>query len=102
VRLFPINPHFKEQAPKRRIPHYTTCKWECKCEFDFGFFAVFGGIKGLHCMVPFAEPDFNPEGIGTISPRLARFREGLPWVIESRTSYPEGVKSNSRPDIPVG
>jgi hypothetical protein len=37
------------------------------------------------------EPSANPEGIESLSPGLARFREGLPWVKSFPWINPEGV-----------
>jgi hypothetical protein len=37
-------------------------------------------------------PSYNPNGIGSFSPGLARFREGLPWVTAVTLLYPEGVE----------
>ncbi len=37
-------------------------------------------------------PFFNPEGIGSFSPGLARFREGLPWVGVVKIRNPERVE----------
>ena len=34
---------------------------------------------------------FNPERIGSFSPRFARFEEGLPWVAAVVSGYPERV-----------
>jgi hypothetical protein len=43
------------------------------------------------------DPWFNPKGIASFSPRLARFREGLPWVIAGKPHNPERVVyQNSR------
>ena len=40
---------------------------------------------------------FNPKGIASFSPRLARLREGLPWVIAGKPHNPEKVVyQNSR------
>jgi len=36
---------------------------------------------------------FNPNGIGSFSPRLARLGEGLPWVVADMDFNPEGVES---------
>ena len=38
---------------------------------------------------------FNPEGIGSLSPGLARFREGLPWVATVGLHNPERVASHA-------
>ena len=38
-----------------------------------------------------SKPFFNPERIESFSPRLARFREGLPWVVVIDFCNPEGV-----------
>ena len=37
-------------------------------------------------------PSFNPEGIASFSPGLARFREGLPWVTAFKIHNPERVE----------
>ena len=42
---------------------------------------------------------FNPNGIGSSSPRLARLGEGLPWVVADMDLNPEGVV-NSVPLTP--
>jgi hypothetical protein len=38
------------------------------------------------------KPFFNPERIVSFSPGLARFREGLPWVMALKRNNPEGVE----------
>jgi hypothetical protein len=38
------------------------------------------------------KPSFNPERIESFSPGLARFREGLPWVMSLKSCNPEGVE----------
>jgi hypothetical protein len=44
-----------------------------------GFLDVFDGIT-MACSSMFRmAPSFNPEGIASFSPGVARFREGLPW-----------------------
>jgi hypothetical protein len=53
-----------------------------------GFPAVFGGmINDLSTDAP-PKQFFNPERIGSVSPRLARFEEGLPWVAAVVSGYP--------------
>ena len=37
-------------------------------------------------------PVSNPKGIGSSSPGLARFREGLPWETMIKNCNPEGVE----------
>src|SRR5208283_4759807 len=37
-------------------------------------------------------PLINPDGIGSFSPGLARFREGLPWVTAFKLHNPERVE----------
>ena len=37
-------------------------------------------------------PLINPNGIGSFSPGLARFREGLPWVTAFKLHNPERVE----------
>jgi hypothetical protein len=34
---------------------------------------------------------FNPKGIASFSPRLARFREGLPWVAAFKSTTLKGL-----------
>jgi len=41
------------------------------------------------------DPSFNPERIGSFSPGLARFREGLPWVVAFNRHNPARVASQS-------
>jgi hypothetical protein len=42
---------------------------------------------------------FNPNGIESFSPGLARCREGLPWVTSANRKYPEGVPPEPTPGI---
>jgi len=37
-------------------------------------------------------PFVNPNGIASFSPRLARFREGVPWVVSFKFRNPEWVE----------
>jgi len=46
----------------------------------YRFFAFFGGIEMARSVVCDKNPFVNPNRIGSFSPGLARFREGLPWV----------------------
>ncbi|MGD0413321.1 MAG: hypothetical protein ABSC18_16640, partial [Verrucomicrobiota bacterium] len=46
---------------------------------SFWLFAVFGGITNLGFQLG-AGLFFNPKGIGSFSPALARCREGLRWL----------------------
>src|SRR5580692_8514001 len=46
----------------------------------------------MRCPMPskcFRHARFNPKGIASFSPRLARLREGLPWVIADIGHNPE-------------
>ena len=49
--------------------------------------------RNMHLLVPMTSLNFNPEGIGSFSPGLARFREGLPWVAMVEFHNPERVES---------
>src|SRR5208337_1354395 len=55
-----------------------------------------GLASGLSDSIPFGigfwAESFNPEGIGSFSPGLARFREGLPWVAAFKVINPERVE----------
>jgi hypothetical protein len=54
-------------------------------------FAILGGIEQLLFQLVANGRLFNPKGIGSFSPGLVRFREGLPWVITGKVQYPERV-----------
>ena len=54
------------------------------------FFAVFGGINSGSQLGGMALLH-NPKGIVSLSPALARFREGLRWVDTREGSNPERV-----------
>ena len=46
----------------------------------FRFLDVFGGMEMARSVVCDKNSFVNPNGIGSFSPGLARFPEGLPWV----------------------
>ena len=55
------------------------------------FFAVFSGMEMASSSIRFQPSILNPKGIVSPSPRLARLREGLPWVIATTSRNPERV-----------
>ena len=69
------------------------CKWLVinAIKHKFRFFAVFSGIESVGFNAMPQPVCFNPEGIESFSPRLARLGEGLPWVGCRRRLNPEGV-----------
>jgi hypothetical protein len=58
----------------------------------FGFSDVFGTIEIPGSSMSCENPFVNPKGIASFSPGLARFREGLPWVVSFKFQNPEGVE----------
>ena len=52
---------------------------------------VFGEMTRLRSIEPSRSSVFNPKGIASFSPGLARLREGLPWVPVIRNPNPERV-----------
>jgi hypothetical protein len=57
------------------------------------FFAVLSGIKIICVSIRRKIHSSILKGLNSFSPRLARFLEGLPWVIAIIFHNPEGVES---------
>jgi len=62
------------------------------CNGVTGFFAVFSGIESGSFSMAREHPRFNPKGIASSSPGLARRREGRPWVMAFEFHNPEKVE----------
>ena len=79
---------------KQALPGRIVCKLLVSNIFRSTrrFLNVFGGIEMARSAMCDKNSFVNPKGIGSLSPGLARFREGLPWVAAFNFQNPERVE----------